>query len=223
VRAVVYGSRPDGHARVVIELLASSGEHELVGLVDDYPENESRLVGGLAVVGRGTDLGRLAGEGIRGAILGFGAARGRVTVLNVIERAGLALPILVHPTAHVATSAVLSPGSQLLPTASVAPGARIGRGALVNTGAIIEHDVQVADAAVIGPGAVLAGRVVIGTEAEIGSGAVVLPDIQIGARAIVGAGAVVTRDVPADTTVVGVPARILNDGGQRANADQITS
>ena len=45
--------------------------------------------------------------------------------------------------------------------------------------------------------------------ASIGGGAVILPGVTIGARAVVGAGAVVTRDVPADSTVVGNPARVL--------------
>lgn len=43
--------------------------------------------------------------------------------------------------------------------------------------------------------------------ASIGGGAVILPGVRIGARAMVGAGAVVTKDVPADTVVVGNPAR----------------
>jgi UDP-2-acetamido-3-amino-2,3-dideoxy-glucuronate N-acetyltransferase len=45
--------------------------------------------------------------------------------------------------------------------------------------------------------------------ASIGSGATILAGVTIGERAIVGAGAVVTKDVPADTTVVGNPARQL--------------
>ena len=45
--------------------------------------------------------------------------------------------------------------------------------------------------------------------ASIGSGATVLCNVTIGERAIVGAGSVVTRDVPADTIVVGNPARVL--------------
>ena len=44
--------------------------------------------------------------------------------------------------------------------------------------------------------------------ASIGSGATILCGLTIGERAVVGAGAVVTRDVPADTTVLGTPARI---------------
>ena len=52
-------------------------------------------------------------------------------------------------------------------------------------------------------------RTVVKKGASIGSGATILCNVTIGERAIVGAGAVVTRDVPADTIVVGNPARTL--------------
>ncbi len=45
--------------------------------------------------------------------------------------------------------------------------------------------------------------------ASIGSGATVLGGITIGENALVGAGSVVTRDVPADSTVAGNPARVI--------------
>jgi len=45
--------------------------------------------------------------------------------------------------------------------------------------------------------------------ASIGSGATILSNLVIGENAIVGAGAVVTRDVPANTIVVGNPAKFL--------------
>lgn len=43
----------------------------------------------------------------------------------------------------------------------------------------------------------------------IGAGAMILGDIEIGKNAVIGAGAVVTKSVPANTTVVGNPARII--------------
>ena len=46
--------------------------------------------------------------------------------------------------------------------------------------------------------------------ASIGSGATLLGGITIGENALVGAGSVVTINVPADSTVVGNPARVLN-------------
>lgn len=45
--------------------------------------------------------------------------------------------------------------------------------------------------------------------ASIGSGSTILSKIVIGENAIVGAGSVVTRDVPANTIVVGNPAKVL--------------
>nr|WP_315463757.1 acyltransferase [uncultured Rhodoferax sp.] len=52
---------------------------------------------------------------------------------------------------------------------------------------------------------------VIEKGASIGAGAVLLPGIRIGANAMVAAGAVVTRDVPANTWVVGNPARVVKE------------
>jgi acetyltransferase-like isoleucine patch superfamily enzyme len=45
--------------------------------------------------------------------------------------------------------------------------------------------------------------------ASIGSGSTILSSVTIGENAFVGAGSVVTKDVPADTIVVGNPARVL--------------
>ena len=47
--------------------------------------------------------------------------------------------------------------------------------------------------------------------ASIGSGAVIMCGVTIGEKAVVGAGAVVTHDVPADSIVVGVPAKVIAD------------
>lgn len=45
--------------------------------------------------------------------------------------------------------------------------------------------------------------------ASIGSSATIVCGVTIGERAMVGAGAVVTKDVPANTIVVGNPARVV--------------
>lgn len=53
--------------------------------------------------------------------------------------------------------------------------------------------------------------------ASIGSGAVILCGVTVGERAMIGAGAVVTKDVPADTIVVGVPARVRGNMQSKIN------
>lgn len=207
MRVVVYGSRLDGHARVIVEMLLADGGFDVVGLIDDEPENASRRVGDLSVMGSGADLPMLRDAGVEGVLLGFGAAAGRAGVIETIRAAGLDLPSLVHSSAYVSSSATIAAGAQVLAQAAIGSGAQIGLGALINTGAVVEHDVAIKPSTVVDPGAVLAGRVTVAESVEIGSGAVVLPDIRVGPRAVVGAGAVVTRDVPEGQTVIGVPAR----------------
>lgn len=52
-------------------------------------------------------------------------------------------------------------------------------------------------------------RTIIKKGASIGSSVTILGGVTVGKGALVGAGSVVTKDVLAQTTVVGVPARIL--------------
>ena len=47
--------------------------------------------------------------------------------------------------------------------------------------------------------------------AWIGARAIILPGVIIGENAVVGAGSVVTKDVPANTVVVGNPAKIIKE------------
>ena len=48
--------------------------------------------------------------------------------------------------------------------------------------------------------------------ASIGSNATILCGITIGENALVGAGSVVVKDVPANSIVVGNPARVVKSG-----------
>jgi maltose O-acetyltransferase len=53
--------------------------------------------------------------------------------------------------------------------------------------------------------------IVIEDNVWLGGGAIILPGVRIGRNAVVGAGAVVPRDVPANTVVVGNPARVVRE------------
>jgi sugar O-acyltransferase (sialic acid O-acetyltransferase NeuD family) len=210
MRTVIYGSRPDGQARIVAELALGRGSFELIGLIDDFPENAGRTVQGLTVLGTRDDLERLGSSGVEALLLGFGESIGRTSAVEATSAAGLSLPSLVHESAVCYTSATIGQGVQVFPLAHVGADVILGDGVLVNTGAVVEHDAVLESGAVVLPNATLSGRVHVGRDATIGAGATLLPDVTVGAEALVGAGAVVVEDVPAGERVAGVPARPLS-------------
>jgi UDP-perosamine 4-acetyltransferase len=209
VKTLVYGSRPDGHAKVVLEIAGAQTGLELVGLVDDYDRNAERTVRGLRVLGTGSELAKLRAGHARGLLLGFGESAGRAEIGEQAVVAGFELPVLVHESAFVCASAWLGEGAQILALTYIGPDAQVGRFVLVNTGAIVEHDAVLEDGAVLAPGVRVCGRVAVGREATVGAGATILPDVRIGAGAVVGAGSLVREDVPERARVAGVPARRL--------------
>jgi acetyltransferase-like isoleucine patch superfamily enzyme len=80
----------------------------------------------------------------------------------------------------------------------------------------VGHDVVIGEDSLITVGAIIGGSAEIGNRVKVGLGAVILPFRKIGDDAVIGAGAVVTQNVPAGTTVVGNPARVLIDAERDA-------
>lgn len=116
--------------------------------------------------------------------------------------------VVIDPTAVIASTTTVAPGTYVNSMANVGAATRIGAHTFINRGVSIGHHVVIDDFASVGPGAIIAGGVRIGRGAVIGAGAIVLQELEIGANAVVGAGAVVTKSVAAQTLVVGNPARI---------------
>jgi serine O-acetyltransferase len=103
------------------------------------------------------------------------------------------------------------------------PGATIGQGFFIDhgTGVVIGGTAIVGDGVTIYQGVTLGGTSLqrkkrhptICDNVVVGSGAAVLGDITIGENVKIGANSVVVKDVPPNSTVVGIPGRVvLQDG-----------
>lgn len=112
------------------------------------------------------------------------------------------------------------------------PGAKIGRRLVIDhgVGVVIGETAEIGDDVLIYQGVTLGGtgkdtgkrHPTIGNGVMISAGAKVLGPIHVGDGSRVAAGAIVLKDVPANATVVGVPARVVKLEGVRvAPLDQI--
>ena len=98
-------------------------------------------------------------------------------------------------------------GCIILDETLIEPYVEIGNQVFMNYGSKVFHDSTIGDYTELMPGATILGKCKIGSMCRIGSNATVLPGLSIGDNCIVGAGAVVTKNIPANSIVVGVPAR----------------
>jgi serine O-acetyltransferase len=99
------------------------------------------------------------------------------------------------------------------------PGARIGRRLFIDHGmaVVIGETAEIGDDVLIYQGVTLGGtghvhgkrHPTIGNGVVIGAGAKVLGDITVGNRSKIGAGSVVVKSVPENSTVVGIPGRVV--------------
>lgn len=122
---------------------------------------------------------------------------------------------------------LLSQLSRTLTGIEIHPGARIGHGVFIDhgMGVVIGETAIVGDKCLLYQGVTLGGtgkqhgkrHPTLEENVVVGAGAKVLGAITVGANTRIGAGSVLLRDVAADSTVVGIPGRVIHQSGVRIN------
>ena len=205
-RLAILGA--SGHGKVVADCAEACGWQEVVFFDDAWP---GALQNGHWPVAGKTEGLLAALSRFDGVLVAIGNNRIRLDKLKMLEKEGAPLVSVVHPSAVVSRYASIGIGSVVFASAAVNADARMGMGAIVNTGASIDHDCILGVCVHVSPGARLAGGVAIGDLSWIGIGAVVKQSVKIGASVMVGAGAAVVNDVSDGQTVIGVPARAVDN------------
>ncbi len=127
---------------------------------------------------------------------------------------------------------VLSNINRLVTGIEIHPGATIGKGFFIDhgMGVVIGETAEIGDRVLLYHGVTLGGvslekkkrHPTIGNNVVIACGAKVLGALTIGDNVRIGANAVVLKDVPADSTVVGIPGRVVVRNGMKVEAEPLT-
>lgn len=140
--------------------------------------------------------------------------------------------LLIHRIAHwLKTRRVpflpraLSQLARWLTGIEIHPSAKIGTGFFIDhgMGVVIGETAEVGDYVTLFQGVTLGGtgkergkrHPTLGNHVVVGAGAKILGGIRIGDNVKIGANSVVLKNVPPNSTVIGVPARIIKTQGER--------
>lgn len=182
-----------GHAKSVLDALEAMNIYEIEGFID-RSENKDWEYRGYRVVGTDDDLNTLYQKGIHNAFvcigyLGKGDVRERL--YKQLKEIGFTLPVVVDPTAIIASDVRLDEGTFIGKKVVVNSNAVIGKMVILNTAAIVEHDCIIDDFCHIAVAAIICGGCRIGKWVFIGANATIIQSIDIGEHINIRAGSII--------------------------------
>ncbi len=227
-------SLPPDCQRILIVGAGGFGREVLQWARDAWPESADRIAGflssdadslkgldcGLSVLGPPDAYRPAAGDRL---LLAIGIPYARRRVAESLLAHGAEFLTLIHPTAIVAASASIGPGSILCPYAVASDSCRVGRFVIMNYHSSLGHDATAGDFSVLSPYATLGGHAHIEEDVFLGLHASVGPGKTVGARSKVSANSSALVSAPADSIIWGSPGTVRPRQDLSRNADQAQS
>ncbi len=201
-----------GLGREVLAMVRACNEAgrvwEVLGFLDSDPALVGKQVGELSVLGDDDWYRRNQDASLR-VVCAIGDPGARAKAVEKLQAMNAKFVSVIHPSVCVPESIEIGAGSVIMAGTRFTSDAKIGSHVVMYLNCAITHDVRVGDFCLVASGCNLSGGAVLETGVQLGSGVNVAPRQRIGAWAIVGAGSVVVRDIPAQSTAVGNPCRVI--------------
>ena len=184
---------------------ARGEELHLAGIYSHDPPRLDQLQSPSAQIAHFTSLADYRPHPDDQFIIGLGHSVKRHRIAAELAAIGARLATIVHPTAYVAPTASIGPGSIVAPFAFVGPQTVVEANCVLNIYASMGHNARLGAASVLSPYATLNGGADIGRACFLGTGASVSPGLSLGDFSKISAGSVMTRHVEAGSLVHGNP------------------
>ena len=179
------------HVFVAVATVLGAENGELTGLVRSELDDDRRGASGDFLL----HLELLDLQAVN-AIGGITNMTVRVEVSDLLNASGFLMPVLIHPSAVVETSAKIGPGSQILAHSYVGSDAILADGVIVNTGAVVSHDCVIGNRCILTNGALLAGHVHLDDGVIISGNSVVHQFSRLGRLAMLCGISATSKDIP---------------------------
>ena len=134
---------------VAKEIAEAMGQFDHISFLDD---NSS------AAIGKLSDFNKCTND-FDSAVVAIGDAEKRLKLIEQLIGVCFDVPVLIHPRAYVAPSAVIGRGSFVEPIAVVHTDVLVGKGCIISAGTIINHNAVIGDGCHLNCGTIVGARV----------------------------------------------------------------
>ncbi|MHC5063616.1 MAG: acetyltransferase [Planctomycetota bacterium] len=211
-RVVILGA--GGFAREVLDVFdainaSQPNSYEVLGFISEVEDDWLKIINDKPVLG-GFDWFDSDPDHLQVRVIcGVGSPPVRHRMIERCKKRGLAYVNAIHPQATMTRRVELGQGIVVTAGVILTNQITIGDHVHLNLHATVGHDARIDDYCTVAPGVNVSGNVHIGVGCDIGTGAAIIQHVSIGEWSVVGAGSVVNREIPANSTAVGVPAKVI--------------
>jgi sugar O-acyltransferase (sialic acid O-acetyltransferase NeuD family) len=199
-----------GLAREVLAMVRSSGQYDVLGLLDDDREMAGVTVDGAPVLGTIEDAPNFVHAFV---LVCLNSGRSREVIVDRLTAMGLheaRYATAIDPSVQCPEGCRIGRGTILLRNVTLTASVTLASHVVAMPSVTFTHDDDVADFATFAAGVSLGGGVRIGRAASLGMNSSIREHTSVGAYATVGMGAAVLSNVPDGETWVGVPAHEID-------------
>ena len=203
---VIVGA--SGHGREVAHTyLLNHGAKDFLGFLDDGRSGSTPE--GWPIIGKVSDWTRWKDCQF---VVGINDPRIRRNVVKSVEALGNPnWGCVIHPNVSIHTSVKIGHGVMILGGVEMTVNITVGNFVSMNRLVALGHDCALGDYTSIAPLASISGNVTANQGVDIGTSAAIRQGILLGNGCGIGMGSVVIKDVPANTLVVGNPAKQIRE------------
>ncbi len=209
---IIYGS--GGMAREVVDVIEDINRIKpswrILGYLDDIKGNCGETVNGYKIIGTGDMLRGL--ERPVNVVIAISNPEAKERIFNRIKGCPLWFPVLIHPSARVARSAVIGEGSIIGVDCIVSVNVDIGRHVFLNMRTVVGHDTVIRNYCSCLVNCVIAGDVTVDESSLLGSGCIIMEKCRLGKKVRVGMGSIVTGDVQDNHVIMSRPSKSMYFG-----------
>ncbi len=208
MKSVIIGAGKYGE--VYLSYLKEAGVN-VVGYLDDDPNVQGAMFGGVPVIGPTSILPSLKEAfDVEAVYCPLGNNRLRVEFLSHARVLGYKTPSYIHPTVTISDNVTIGEGVYILLGTNIMPHTVIEDFVMISMGVNVAHHNLLKTGTFLSTGCNFGASIVAEEYTYCGIGSTIMTGLHsLGKDCLIGAGAVVIRDVPDGAVVAGVPGKVI--------------